>query len=167
MHEVFYTSTYSHLLLSDHCLHAQSSTPCWQLLSTPPCPIISPEHYRTHQRHLVEHVTWLSGGWPPLWYATCVACGIMLPARAQVPVRMPTWMTLKSHGIALDAVPQNYSMTAFNLFGIDGDLTADFSNISVSSDAKNFRPLHCSSPTWASQQDKQRNRSLCLLNVNF
>ena len=79
----------------------------------------------------------------------CDLCGMWYHAACQS-TGSSTYADLNDSKVSWHCIrccAPNYSMTAFNLFGIDGDLTADFSNISVSSDAKNFRPLHCSSPT--------------------
>lgn len=150
---------------SDHCL-----------LSPPPlADSSSPHHMSHHQSGAPDQSSKAPCGTchPTVWWSdpavVCDLCGMWYHAACQS-AGSNTHANLNDSKVSWHCIRccvPNYSMTAFDLFGIDGDLTADFSSISVSSDAKNFRPLHCSTRTWASQQDKQRNRSLCLLNVNF
>ena len=63
----------------------------------------------------------------------------------------------------------NYSTIAFDLFGLDRShshsLPISLTDSTLNDDG--FNPIHSSTPTRANQQNKQLNRPLRLLNVNF
>eukprot|EP00745_Piridium_sociabile_P045808 TRINITY_DN9988_c0_g2_i1.p1 TRINITY_DN9988_c0_g2~~TRINITY_DN9988_c0_g2_i1.p1 ORF type:complete len:264 (+),score=32.88 TRINITY_DN9988_c0_g2_i1:50-841(+) len=60
---------------------------------------------------------------------------------------------------------ENQSRVVYDLYGLDG--TGVETSISSIQSDKCFHPLHSSTPTRASQQNKKRSRPLRMLNVNF
>ena len=63
----------------------------------------------------------------------------------------------------------NYSFTAFDLFGIGSNASADpfLSESPIDQNSFDFDPIHSSTPTRARQQENQKNRPLRMINVNF
>ena len=103
-----------------------------------------------------------------------VGTGSTCSANISTASPMNAWAKRTSSGIVLSN-SDNYSLTPFDLFGINQDtlhsdvlakhhhISASFqSDLDTSSD-----PLHSSTPTRQSKQDKHPNRPLRLLNVNF
>ena len=57
----------------------------------------------------------------------------------------------------------NYSLTMFDLHGVEEETTNEFSFAS----GDEFKPFHASTPTRQNQQEKFRNRPLRIVNINF
>ena len=111
-----------------------------------------------------ESVTWSQRG------VVCETCGQWFHLGCQdLDLNSREYENLDSSDISWNCVicaNANYSSTAFDLFGIDNtEVSNEISLCSINSDSK-FNPLHSSTPSRSSRQDKHTRRPLRFVNVN-
>ncbi|KAL8603231.1 hypothetical protein ACOMHN_046237 [Nucella lapillus] len=112
-------------------------------------------------------VTWQQKG------VACETCGMWYHAHCQS-LGTHSYNDLDASDVSWHCIVcgnPNYSCTAFNLHGVEEESShigspSQHSVGSFSSDI-NFKPLHSSTPSRASQQNKQKSRPLRIINVNF
>lgn len=124
----------------------------------------------TDNSHAPCGVCDLTVGWENRALA-CETCGLWYHASC-VDIGASTHQALEDSDCSWHCpVCSNYnpSQTAFDLFGLEQEIlsSSTASGASLPSTASNFKPLHSSTPSRASQQNKQRDRPLRFLNVNL
>ncbi|XP_070212599.1 uncharacterized protein [Littorina saxatilis] len=98
---------------------------------------------------------------------TCDSCGIWFHVQCQR-IGTRTYSNLGDEDITWHCVVcgnANHSSTAYDLHGVEQEFGLSSASLPPSSDG--FKPLHSSTPTRSSQQNKRKSRPLRLLNINF
>ena len=110
-------------------------------------------------------------GWAPDRGVACETCGLWFHATC-MNIGSRTYSGLDASDVSwyCDVCKSpNYSTVAFDLHGVEQDsVGTPFSTSHFSFHSNDtFAPNHCSTPTRQSQQNKNKNRPLRIVNINF